>query len=267
MKNISTIFKRITIAAFTLFCSFTFSQTKQFIYDYTFVTDSTNRANVVTERMILNINSEQSEYFSYNKYLADSTVLNQLRNHIIPPPQSKKKVIDRVIKNYKSKNITYISTIGQDEYIINQNLTINWKLHPEFITVLNYKAQKATAEFGGRKWTAWFTKDIPIQDGPYKFSGLPGLIVKIKDNTASHQFILAGIKNFSTTLKYPDLNEPSEIIAVSYPEYIKVYKTNRINPTAYLLGKVNADTYRELEIMSLKKIARDNNIIEIELLK
>lgn len=267
MKNTTTLFKKIALAIFTLFNVVAFSQTKQFIYDYTFVADSTNRANVVTERMILNINSDQSEYFSYNKYLADSTVLNQLSNHIIPPPQSRKKVSDRVIKNNKSKNIIYISTIGQDEYIIDQNLKINWKLQSEFITVLNYKAQKATADFGGRRWTAWFTKDIPIQDGPYKFSGLPGLIVKIEDNTASHQFILTGIKNFSTTVKYPDLKEPSEMIAVSYPEYIKVYKTNRINPTAHLLGKVNADTYRELEIMSLKRIARDNNIIEIDLLK
>lgn len=255
MKNTPTLLKKIVSAVLLIYISLLFSQTKQFIYDYSFVADSTDRANIVTERMILNVNSEQSDYFSFNKYLADSTALYQLKNGIIPPPQLRLKVTDRVLKNMKSKSLTFISTIGQDEYIMEENLKINWKLHPEFIAVLNYKAQKATADFGGRKWTAWFTKDIPIQDGPYKFSGLPGLIVKIEDNTASHQFILTGIKNYSNTIKYPDLKEQSQMIAVSYPEYMKVYTTNRINPMAYLLGKVNADKYRELEISSLKRLA------------
>ena len=49
----------------------------------------------------------------------------------------------------------------------------------------------------GRKWTAWFTTEIPIQDGPYKFRGLPGLIVKIEDETKSHCFALNGIKNLT----------------------------------------------------------------------
>ena len=45
---------------------------------------------------------------------------------------------------------------------------------------------KAVTEFAGRKWTAWFTEELPFQDGPYKFRGLPGLIVKLEDATQSH---------------------------------------------------------------------------------
>lgn len=54
------------------------------------------------------------------------------------------------------------------------------KLSHETIQILNFKAQKATAKYGGRKWTAWFCQEIPIPNGPYKFGGLPGLIVKSK---------------------------------------------------------------------------------------
>ncbi|RTZ46452.1 GLPGLI family protein [Chryseobacterium arthrosphaerae] len=36
-----------------------------------------------------------------------------------------------------------------------------------------FNTQKAVCDFAGRKWTAWFTADLPIQDGPYKFYGLP----------------------------------------------------------------------------------------------
>ena len=53
-----------------------------------------------------------------------------------------------------------------------------------------YSAQKAVAEFGGRVWTAWFTKEIPLSDGPYKFSGLPGLIVKLEDDKGDYKFDL-----------------------------------------------------------------------------
>ena len=43
-----------------------------------------------------------------------------------------------------------------------------------------FETQKAETFIFGRKWTAWFSPEIPIQDGPYKFRGLPGLIVKIR---------------------------------------------------------------------------------------
>ncbi len=48
--------------------------------------------------------------------------------------------------------------------------------------VQNYTLQKATTGFGGRNWTAWFCKDIPFNEGPFKFRGLPGLIFEIQDD-------------------------------------------------------------------------------------
>lgn len=38
------------------------------------------------------------------------------------------------------------------------------------------------------EWTAWFTTELPISDGPYKFHGLPGLILKIYDKTNTYSF-------------------------------------------------------------------------------
>jgi hypothetical protein len=62
---------------------------------------------------------------------------------------------------------------------------------------LGYSAQKATTTLYKRKWTVWFTTDIPIQDGPYLFQGLPGLIIKAEDENKSVSFTLAGIKSFA----------------------------------------------------------------------
>src|SRR5690606_1469092 len=55
--------------------------------------------------------------------------------------------------------------------------------------------QRADIRFGGRDWVAWFTTEIPIPDGPYKFCGLPGLIVSIADTQQHWQFDLTHILN------------------------------------------------------------------------
>ena len=72
-----------------------------------------------------------------------------------------------------------------------------------------YNTQKATTEFGGRKWNAWFTTDLPFQDGPYKFNGLPGLIVKIEDDGGNYSWELKGNK------KVADFQELSYIETIS----------------------------------------------------
>jgi GLPGLI family protein len=70
---------------------------------------------------------------------------------------------------------------------------------PEKQKIGSWEAQKATTEFAGRKWTAWFAEELPFNDGPYKFKGLPGLIVKISDETNSHSMELRGTSKFVQT--------------------------------------------------------------------
>lgn len=56
-----------------------------------------------------------------------------------------------------------------------------------------FNLQKATARYGGRNWIAWFTEEIPISEGPYKFNGLPGLIFEIYDDKENYKFTLQQI--------------------------------------------------------------------------
>lgn len=48
-------------------------------------------------------------------------------------------------------------------------------------TICGYECQKATCHWRGRDYVAWFTAAIPVSAGPWKFGGLPGLIMKISD--------------------------------------------------------------------------------------
>lgn len=69
----------------------------------------------------------------------------------------------------------------------------NWQLEESMDTIATYSCQKATLNFRGRKYIAWFTADIPTSEGPWKFSGLPGLIVKVEDSDQLFSFTMIGL--------------------------------------------------------------------------
>lgn len=55
-------------------------------------------------------------------------------------------------------------------------------------TICGYSCKEATTTYGGRKWTVWFSPDIPASSGPWKFNGLPGLVLAAKDSEGLHEF-------------------------------------------------------------------------------
>jgi GLPGLI family protein len=63
-----------------------------------------------------------------------------------------------------------------------------WTLTQDTATVSGYHCQKATCHFHGRDFEAWFTPEVPVKYGPWKFGGLPGLIVKVYDTAHLYTF-------------------------------------------------------------------------------
>ncbi|WP_226063150.1 GLPGLI family protein [Kaistella polysaccharea] len=269
--------RKLIIMLFIFIINYSFAQTKQFIYEYISIPDSTQKKNSHSEIMVLNIDKEQSEYFSYRKFVSDSTIQSEIKDgsyFLKPPapPQKRSTIIPRlrIIKKNNSSTIEYITPISETDYVVHQNIDLKWKLHPEYLSVLDYKAQKATIEFAGRKWIAWFTKDIPFQDGPYKFQGLPGLIVKIEDESKSHQFELKGIKNLNENFVYPD-NSNNVKITIPHAKFIKAFKENRKYPAIALKKRFpnaeHAEMIKNIEKNMMEELKKDNNIIEIDLIK
>ncbi len=70
----------------------------------------------------------------------------------------------------------------------------NWQITDEKEEVLGYSCRKATTSYGGREWTVFFTTEIPVSLGPWKLSGLPGLILKAEDGKKQYVFECAGIQ-------------------------------------------------------------------------
>ena len=278
--------KKLLVNFFLIVGIVTFAQNKRFIYEYKFISDSTNVDDVKTEMMFLDTTKDGSKYYSYTVFNSDSLMKVDLEKQLaatgsinVKSDMQKGSVRYSVTKTYPDYKINLHRRLGMDAYNISDDRKINWKILPEKEKIGEWNAQKAEADFAGRHWIAWFSTEIPIQDGPYKFRGLPGLIVKIEDKTGSHKMELKGIKNITGNV---DINvfEVKEI-AVNSKQFQKVLKEYENDPTKgikqiqmggtsiILTGKDGTSTKiaKEQEERLKARIKKDNNRIELDIVK
>jgi|GEM_PF-3561899 len=84
--------------------------------------------------------------------------------------------------------------------------TIKWQLKPENRKIGGFNCQKAVGDFGGRTYTVWFSTEIPINVGPWKLDGLPGVLVAGKEDSDRVGFSLNDIQYDQDRPDMPDLN-------------------------------------------------------------
>ncbi|GAA5101023.1 hypothetical protein GCM10023210_40110 [Chryseobacterium ginsengisoli] len=276
------------IIAFTFLLGMLFNaQNKRFVYEYKFVSDSTKKDESKTESMFLDISKKGSKFYSRYKFIADSVIEAQTKSQNRDFSKIKFGMVPYVVeKSYPDYKIILFNRLDMDEYKVSDERKLDWKILAEKEKVGEFNAQKATANFAGRQWTAWFVTDIPIQDGPYKFHGLPGLIVKLEDKTNSHSYILKEIKN----LKDQEWKSQEEnhrfgaLIPLNQEKYKKQFLDYRDNPTKGMRQMLASgtkimmtdekgnkldinDMIRERERKVKEDNAKDNNFLELDLLK
>lgn len=220
----------ILIVMFSLFGKL-FSQTERYIYQAEVNPDTINLVNMKVENTLLDIKGNQSLFISESKLLRDSltTVLKQ--QGITETKRSKKdksefpklpngKSIQPtffdyfITKNKDDKSVNFVENIGSKQVYYQEDRKMNWDIATQVSDFNSYKVQKATMKFGGRTWTAWFAPEIKISDGPYKFFGLPGLILKLEDDKGDYRFSFVkkiSIENAFTENVNPDARKSTRI--------------------------------------------------------
>lgn len=278
----------------------------RFFYEYKFISDSTDKTKVITEMMLLDVDKKGSSYYSQQKFLADSTSKADLERQLKLSPNNLNisrtdkpgQVSYKVTKQYPDFKTYLFTKVSSDSYKIEEDQKPEWKILPDKQQIGTYNAQKATTNFGGRQWTAWFSTDLPFQDGPYKFYGLPGLIVKIEDKTGTHSMTLVGNKTIEIAAdKELDLPQGIQLfgmggkeIEASKSQFKKVWKAYVNDPTKNMRDMMmkNTDTnrvifkaktadgkeisdpnqvFREMEKNAKEGFKKNNNAIEPDLYK
>lgn len=272
------------------------AQSNRVIYEYKFRPDSTKVDSLKTEWMYLDINKNGSKYYSKKAFESDSIVNESIKKQMasgmksisVSRNQSGGDISYEVEKTYPEYKTFLISNIGNDAYKVLEDRKPTWKILSDKKQLGEFKVQKATTNFAGRNWEAWFTTDVPIQDGPYKFSGLPGLIVELADQTGSHKMELKGIKKIPET-QQQEINtqgkdipftrrKPLEVNRQQYAKQLKQYENDPVQGMREILSRPNSkvminvngkeisdpkDILRELEKNAKEEMVKNNNKIEL----
>ena len=205
-------------------------------YDLTWQIDSTNSESIQNETMVLFIGDKISRFSSEGQYIADSIKeaykdrertqqsFNEMRSKM---PMSALNFY--VFKRQNSAQVSFTEKIVRDNYRYIQDIDdLNWEILPETKEVAGFVAQRAKASFSGRDYTAWFTTEIPISEGPYKFRGLPGLILEISDNNDYYTFKLNGFKELNDEILIEF--EPEDYLEVSREKFLEIKQEYAENP-------------------------------------
>lgn len=229
--------KKLSIIALTLFLHTMYAQANRFVYQVTMKPDAANKNDIKTENAYLDISAEKSLFYSENRFKRDSIMQKNFqsggaRGFNRDQMEGLRSNINYSVEKDKTNQKTFFKDrLGRDIYSYEEDRPLNWKISSETTKIGEYKVQKAEADFGGRKWTAWFTTDLPYQDGPYKFSGLPGLIVKVEDDKGEYSFDL--MKNYKIA-EIPAMNQFGNIIKVKRTDYLKQQEKYKADPVSFM---------------------------------
>ncbi len=170
-------------------------------YDYTFQPDKQDSTIVVTEDMLLEAGPLYSNFCSYKLFQRDSVIMavDELAKNSSSPPMMPRmprpQINYKIFKEHSAQQMHYATAFGVKRAAYQETLPVfNWQLEEGEESIAGYVCKKATTSFAGRDYIAWYTPDISIADGPYKFFGLPGLILTIYDQQRQHVFTATSIE-------------------------------------------------------------------------
>jgi GLPGLI family protein len=142
------------------------------------------------------------------------------------------KDISIVYKNYSKGELYSKHEVAYKYFVVKDSLNIfSWEILNEKKKILGFNCQLASMHFRGRDYQAWFTSELPV-GGPWKYDGLPGMILEIKSLDDFIKFKVQKIKNDRLQLDKTD-NPFSLRKAISWQEFIDLYKKKAIELLSY----------------------------------
>ena len=263
----------IALVLIIVFNNYSIAQTHRFIYDVVYKKDSTS--NITTkENYILDIGTKETKYYTYDFFVADSLITNN-----IPFPKEMKLNTSDIIVHKNNNNEFFQYDLLENTVLqLQTNDTQKWNLSQEKKNVKNLSLQKAITTWGGRNWTAWFAEEIPFQEGPYKFHGLPGLIVEIYDDKKNYHFELVRSEKIkeeenqfiemSEKMGIPITWEKYKTAKIKYYESpVNFIKNSAENSEQLYLNDgtiVNSKNSKEIDEQLSNSIRKYNNPIELD---
>jgi GLPGLI family protein len=140
-----------------------------------------------------------------------------------------------IIQN--NENVQYFKSVGMSLLTYKEPIKKDWKLINETKVINTVTCKRAEITSKGRNWIAWYAPEIPLPYGPYKFSGLPGLIIKITDDKEEFDFeLIKSLLPSKLKGKLININKRryTEAIETTLPKLKEAVKNAEANAAAVL---------------------------------
>ena len=140
-----------------------------------------------------------------------------------------------VVKSISDNTLRYYDSAGIDKFVYEETPEEwTWEISDSTKNILGYECVKATTDFHGRKWTGWFSPEIPVSNGPWKLGGLPGVILEASTDDDKYSFVATGIQQTSKIIVPVYLADDYE--KTDRKSFLKAKRAFLDNP----LGSLNA---------------------------
>ena len=163
------------------------------------------KSQFVDNTCVLDVGSHVSHFHSRRNDRAEEIKDSILRNGISPHEYLdllQKHGCDGpradfiLVRNYPQKGMLFtFMNVCRNFRCEEQIPQMNWQFVKGDTTICGYACKKATINFRGRHWKAWYTLKIPISEGPWKLHGLPGLILCAYEDKGDFKFLCNEIRN------------------------------------------------------------------------
>lgn len=173
-------------------------------YAFSHLNDTNRRGNFYKENMILVAGKSASVFLSHDKVLRDIETKKSLEEQVrqqggnitsIKMPQRKRPTSESEYYYFANEGKVFLKEPMGVVYLIEYPAEkIDWKLTNEKQSIEGIDCKKATTNFKGRNWIAWYAEELPFTSGPWKLAGLPGLIVQAYDENKEISFEFAGLE-------------------------------------------------------------------------
>lgn len=169
-------------------------------YLFSYKTEETQDMFSKKDLMYLDIGNSNTKFYSRYEQVRDSVASEDIRKglsayEIVENKRLYKKGLKIIVYGLADNNqfVTTEGLVGYYQYSEQRTLP-TWKIDTVKKEIAGYNCQKASARYLDREWIVYFTTEIPINQGPWKLWGLPGLIVEAKDKDNLFSFELEGFE-------------------------------------------------------------------------
>ncbi|MDO5616329.1 MAG: GLPGLI family protein [Cruoricaptor ignavus] len=235
------------------------AQTHRFVYE---LTVQHPHSGLDKYNMVLDINPDSVKFYDYEFLRIDSIRKKSGKNI-----QTNSETDQRIFRKRNSNENKTFHTHTYDYFVVNSTDKIDWKIEKETKKTENFLLQKATTEFGGRQWIAWFDSDIPFQEGPYKFQGLSGLIFEIYDTENIFHYTLIksiSLSEIADTTDFLETYYGKKPIPINIEKYHKIKLDYYHNIIEILndFAKKGGTIASEDDISTPEEISKKRNLIQ-----